>query len=240
MKIVLVIYLCVSLLNGVLANRAFAESSGGGSIYFQPYLGTEFPLGWTAGGRVQLAQYPIYLRGGMGGFIGAYTDAMNSIAESMGFYDSNTSTLVKESLDGATFTELGVGYANASGEGWLFELAYNKSVGEGQVTGQELLTAITGISVGSASNEYSIDGEIESYKLTAGYAWTIEGSWKFLLSGGLIKPFTSKTNIDRPTSGPVQEAILQAANRDVDDYMNDVYTQDVIIPFIGATVGYGF
>jgi hypothetical protein len=49
-----------------------------------------------------------------------------------------------------------------------------------------------------------------------------------------MKPIDSKTSVDRDVSGPVQQAILDAANRELQEYMNDVYEKDVIIPLIGV------
>lgn len=207
---------------------------------FKVGVGTEFPLGWNIQAQYSLPTTPIYLRAGVGGFLTPYTRAMNSVAESMEFYDSSVSTLVEESLNGALSAELALGYEQAPIKGWTFELAYNYSSGQGEVTGNQLAAAVTGISILAATNTYQISAEVHSVVAKGGYKWLVSEGWILWGTLGLLKPFESTTTIDRPTTTAIQQAFLQRANEQLDAYMKDIFKNDVYIPFVGLHLLYSF
>lgn len=217
---------------GLKLSQAEAQSFSAG-------VGSEFPLGISVDGYFHLETMPFFLRGRYGRFLAPYTSAMNSIAESFDFYNSATSDIVAESLKNANYFEFGLGWEQGAAEGWYVDLGYNYVKGSGQVTGSTILAAI-GVTLPAGGNIYDIEGEIHSVSLRGGYRWLVAESWTIWATAGVLKPVDSTTLIDRDVSGPVQRALLDAANRNVDEYMDDVYKNDVWIPVIGAMAVYNF
>lgn len=210
------------------------------AVDFSAGLGTEFPIGWSVDGKAAFPEQSIYTRIRAGKFVPFFTDSMNNIAESQGFYNGATGEIVAESLKDATHWELAVGYQQNSKSGWVTDLAYTSISGKGNVTGAVIAEAVNGIILPNGTNIYEVEGDLQNVTLRVGYQWEFQPSMILTLSGGVMKPVNSDTNLDREVTGPIQQAILDAANRELDEYMKDTYENDVIIPLIGVTYMYGF
>jgi hypothetical protein len=210
-------------------------------ISFSAGVGSEFPVGLNADGILHFSKISTYVRAKVGMFLEAYTDQMNSTAESMDFYNSATSDIIAESLKDATYWELAIGWAPNATKGFFAEASYFSVKGEGQVTGATILAALTDSTLPFAgTNLYDIEGEVQSFILRGGYRWPVFAKSTLWLSFGVMAPLDSSTSIDREVAGPVQQALLDAANRELDEYINETLKDDVYIPLIGANWVYNF
>ena len=210
------------------------------AVKFSAGVGAEFPIGWSVDGKAAFPEQNLYTRIRAGKFIPFFTDSMNNIAESQGFYNAATGEIVADSLKDATHWELAVGFQQSSNAGWVTDLAYTSISGKGNVTGAVIAEAVNGIILPNGTNIYEIKGDLQNVTLRVGYQWELQPQMVLTLSGGIMKPIDSDTNLDREVTGPVQQAILDAANRELDQYMKDTYENDVIIPLIGVTYMYRF
>lgn len=210
------------------------------AVEFSLGLGTEFPMGWSLDGKASVPEYNIYSSVRYGKFIGSYTDSMNDISESQGFYNSATGEIVAETLKDATRLELAIGYQQAPRSGWLTEFSYSQISGQGQVTGAVIAAAVADITLPAGSNIYDIEQKLESVIFRLGYQWELRPQLVLSLTGGLMKPINSSSNLDRETTGPIQEALLNAANRELEEYLSDTLQNDVIVPLVGVTCSYVF
>jgi hypothetical protein len=205
------------------------------SVYAQKIsvgVGTELPLGVSADVIIQPTDFNFYFRGQAGMFLSSYTDAMNSTAESFDFYNSATSEIIAASLENAPFWQINLGWAPNPAEGIYAEFSYLSVQGQGQVTGATILEAISNTSLPAGSNYYDIEGKVQTLGINLGYKWQIKEGSTILLSGGVLKPIQSNTEISRDVTGPVQRALLDAANRELDAYMKESLENDVYIPVI--------
>jgi hypothetical protein len=202
--------------------------------------GTEIPSGVSLDARIGVKQSHIYGIGRYGLFIDPYVDLANEVSESFDFYNQATSEIISESLHGADHIEFGIGYEQSTHQGWFGELGYFSFKGEGSVSGRTLLEAVSGISVPNATNLYSVESSVKSLSLRLGYRWPILTQSSLWLSLGLIKPINSENSLDRPASGPVQEAILKSVNEEFQAYMDDLYKNEVFLPVIGLKFYYTF
>ena len=210
------------------------------SFGFSAGVGTDYPLGIHADISQNFFNESLFVRARYGLFLSSYTDSMNSIAEDFEFYNSATSDIIAETLNDASYIEAAFGWQESATSGWSAEISYSAAEGEGQVTGSTIAAAVSGISLPSGTNLYDIEGEVELLGVSGGYKWPVGDSSYLLLRFGVLKPMDSKTSIDRETSGPIQEALLQAANRSLDEYLNDILKKDVYIPVVGLTWNYRF
>ncbi len=210
------------------------------AVQFSAGVGTEFPIGWSLDGKAAFPDQNIYTRIRVGKFISAFTDSMNDLAESQGYYNSATGKIVSESLKDATHLEVALGYQQDLKSGWLTDIAYSSISGDGQITGAVIAEAVSGITLPGGSNIYDIEGKLENLILRVGYQWELQPQMVLTLTGGLMKPLSSDTQLDRDVTGPIQQAILDAANRELDEYMKETLENDVVIPLIGLTYMYGF
>lgn len=212
----------------------FFLSSFGFAHQYSVGLGTDFPLGWSLDGKISFAEKPLFVRLRYGQFLTEYINFMNDFAESQGYYNSATSEIVSESLKNGQLLELAVGYETNPNEGWYGDVAYTSVSGHGEVTGATLVAAVNGMTLPGGTNIYDIKGELQNLTVRVGQRFPLDAQMTISVYGGLMKPIDSKTSVDRDVSGPVQQALLDAANRELDEYMNETYEQDVIIPLIGV------
>lgn len=203
-------------------------------------VGLDYPVGWSVDGKIAFADQHVYTRFRAGKFIPTFTSSMNSVAQSMEFYNSATGEIISESLRDGTHVELAVGYQQDSTTGWVCDLAYTRISGAGQVSGSVIAEAVSGITLPGGGNLYEITGLLDNLTFRVGYQWEIQPQLVLTVSGGVMKPLSSVTTLDREVSGPLQRAILDAANAELDEYMNTTYKNDVILPLLGATLMYMF
>jgi hypothetical protein len=208
-------------------------STGTHAADFSVGLGSEFPIGAHLEGNITINNF--YTRVRYAQFLEPYTNSMNSIAESADFYNEATGDIIAEALSGGNYIELGFGYALEPKSGWRFDLAYAMAKGQGQVTGSTIAQAVADITLPNGTNLYDIEGQVDNFALRATYRYNLKENQSIDFAFGVIKPIDSETTIDRNTTGPVQEAILQAANRNLDEYLNDTLKNDVYIPVLTAT-----
>lgn len=215
----------------VISSESFAVDFGAG-------VGTEFPLGLHGEATGSMDSFFAKVRYTM--IAEPYIDTMNSISESADFYNSAISDILSEALGGGTSIELALGYSAGPKSGWRYEIFYSLIKGEGRVLGTTILAAVTNVTLPAGPNLYDIEGEIQNLGIRASFRKPVSENQVLDFSIGLLKPIDSETTIDRETTGPVQEAVLRAANRELDEYLNDTLKDEVFIPTLGITWGYSF
>jgi hypothetical protein len=216
-------------------------SSPAAAHEFEAGLGTELPFGLHADLQYSPSFAPsFYIRGRFTSYLEPYTDLMNSVSTSMEFYNDATGRIVSEILSSAQAYEVAVGFKPSYWNGWLIDLAYFSTEGNGQVTGATLLEALNGTVLPSGGNLYDVGGEIDSLILRGGYELKLTEAQQLKFTFGLVKPINTETTLDRETSGPIQEAILQAARRDLQTFLDDTFKNDVLIPVAAVTWTYRF
>lgn len=203
-------------------------------------VGTEFPIGLHGDFELRKPEWQLYSKLRYAVFLESYTDGMNSVALDYEFYNQGTADIISEVLKGADFIEFAIGWSRQKNESWFIEVSYSYIKGDGQVSGSTITEAVSDVVLPTGSNIYDIEGEIYSLGLRTGYVFQLADKQSLILSLGVLKPQRSKTSLDRETSGPVQEALLNSANRRLDAYLDEVLKNDVYIPVLGATWSYNF
>ena len=216
------------------SNPALAQETSDSSS--QVVLGatvlTEYPLGFGAQGTVFFPKAHVGLRAKYLRLIGAYIDSMNSIAVDAGYYNSATGEIIYEVLNESNYYEIGFSVYQTPNHGWYGDIGYSTITGTGQTKGTTVLEAISDVSLPTGPNTYDLYGQLTSLTLRAGYKFSFKEFGSIDLSAAVLKPLTSVTTIDREVTGPIQQAILDAANKELDEYINDLMKSDVYIPLI--------
>jgi hypothetical protein len=201
---------------------------------------TEFPLGIGAQGTLHLPQAQLHLNFRYLKFLSSYIDVMNETAQNLEFYNSATGDLVYEVLHNASMWEIGVGWSQTPTEGWYGDVGYSSMTGAGEATGATILEAVSGTSLPSGGNIYDLWGKVDSVVFRFGYKFTFNEYGSLHLAAGFLKPIATDTELDRSVSGPIQQAILDAANRELDEYLSETLENDVYIPLINVGWLYTF
>jgi hypothetical protein len=216
----------------VLPNHLFAQHSFG--------LGTEVPMGVHAEYKYQFLETNYNAKIRLGTLIKNYTNLMNSVAQDFDFYNQETGDLISEALDGAQQWEISMGWKPDPASSHSFDIGYMNLKGSGTVTGAQIAAAVAGITLPGGGNEYDIKSEINSLTLRYGYTWPIPENMHLIAQFGLMKPINSESKLNREVSGPIQQALLEAANEELNNYMKDVIETDAVIPLLSLNFYYSF
>lgn len=203
-------------------------------------VGSDYPIGVHAEVGLPFASDRFYARARYARFLSPYIKSMNSLSEDFDFYNSATSDIISAILKNANYFEIGAGWQQSSLSGWSAEISYAFVSGDGEVTGSQLAEAVSGVSLPAGTNIYQVSGELQMIGVSGGYKWPLNEKSALSFRLGVQKPIQSETQLDRDTSGPAQEALLKAANTSLDDYLKDVFKNDVYIPIIGVNWIYFF
>lgn len=203
-------------------------------------LGTQAPIGNALSISLSPADSPVYIKGQYGLTMPAYTDLLNSIATDMDFYNEPTGDIIAEALKDAQFWELSLGLRPSSMPLWGFELGYFSIQGSGQISGSLLFSAIANITLPAGGNIYGIKGEMWGLTARTSYNFALNDKSSLYLYIGVLAPQEINTNLNREVSGPVQAAILHAANRELDNFIKDAVEGNTYIPLLGAYYMYRF
>ena len=201
---------------------------------------TEFPLGIGAQGTFHLPQAQLHLNFRYLKFLSSYIDVMNETAQNLEFYNTATGDLIYEVLHNASMWEIGLGWSQAPADGWYGEVGYTSTTGAGEATGSTILEAVSGTSLPSGGNIYDLWGKVDSVIFRIGYKFLFNEYGSLHLAAGFLKPIATDTELDRSVSGPIQQAILDAANRELDEYLSDTLENDVYIPLLNLGWLYTF
>lgn len=201
--------------------------------------GTELPLGIDSNIQYTWPTYSVYSKAKLGLLLENYLDVMNDMAEEYDYYNSATGKIVTETFSNQAYYEILLGLNPSAFPGWFFEFGYLYTEGSGQVLASVLFEAVSGISLPSGGNTYDIKANFTAINLRMGFKKEFGDQQQAYISLGLMKPTKLEADLDRNTSGPLQEAILQNANRRLDEYLDESFS-DALIPTLAIGWIYKF
>ncbi|MCC7405690.1 MAG: hypothetical protein IT288_14925 [Bdellovibrionales bacterium] len=212
------------------------ESASGPVFSFHAAALAMFPIAVGAQGAVRIgSRLMFYLQGGV--VPDPFVSSADSIAQSIGAYDSETGDLVRTLLPGSTYIEVGGRYAVGNYRRWYLEGGIGALRGQSQSTGKDVLEVLLGRTLPGASGntQIPIEGEVTAFKLGFGYTSQWKGRWFWDLSLAVLHPISSTTTMDIPglSGGALEQAIVN----ELDSYMADVYA-GLYLPALTLAVRY--
>lgn len=231
------------LLAGVLAGLpAWGQVGGEGGWRLSLEANTDFPL--SVGGRLA-AEIPGRLRlsTSLGYLPPLYLRSINALAEEVGAYDENISTLIDRWLSRSLVWRTHLGWRPFAGAGFYVEGGYGLVVLGGGVSAEEVLLSLTGISppVGETVLErsYDVRTTLHMASVELGWQWQLAERWLVRTGVGGVFTLGSNTRVD-PQFEPAVPAVTNLFTRLAEDYLDDTYRSYVHLPLVSFSLGYRF
>lgn len=203
--------------------------------------GTDFPLSLGAKSYVEIP-YGINFSFGIGYLPKLYVETINDIVVSFDGYDENTADLIENSISDSLILSCAVGYKPFKNYGFYFDFGYFIAMLGGNVSSSELIAIVTGIDFSDyVNNDREIPASSTLHNLFFHLGYKFYPYKKMVIDTGLglFKTIASKTELEFERSftyGQQQEQM----EKDVDKYMNKIYTENLISPIIFLNIGYFF
>lgn len=212
------------------------EPESGPAFSFHAAALAMFPIAVGAQGAMRIgSRIMFYLQAGV--VPDPFVSSADSIAQSIGAYDSETGDLVRTLLPGSTYIEVGGRYAVGNYRRWYVEAGIGALRGQSQSTGKDVLEVLLGRALPGASGnaQIPIEGEVTAFKLGLGYTSQWKGRWFWDVSLAVLHPISSTTTMDIPalSGGALEQAIVS----ELDSYMAEVYA-GLYLPAITLAVRY--
>lgn len=233
----LVISAATLLIAGLLEARAEAQFFQG----FEAQVGMEYPMSMQVRAKANLPQ-SWFATVGVGMSPAFLTDSYSSLASSLGIHGENTSKLAAAGLSNNIYLDLRGGYEFSATEDNSFyvDFGYSLSVGKGGQTDMDTIEqALDRDFFGIMQTaKPDISSSLHSLTVHVGYTKRLSNSFFLVLEAGLIKPIKSTTEVSFDSFvTPTNE---EEVDREVDSYLEGVYTGEMFVPTFSAWASYLF
>lgn len=226
---------------GVVLGVLFAPAAQAADGYsFDAGLGTVVPL-YVGGQFVAELPHRILLSAEAGWMPGPYVDAVNATAQAFGAYNDVTADVVRSAISNSLVLRPSIGWRPFADHGFEVMAGYTLVMLGGSLSAIEAIEAATGQAVSAqGSSDIAIASVMHAFHVTAGWSWALAEHWSLRASLGYLQVVASSTSMEVASSRVANRQGVAALERELDSYLNDVFTTYVKIPTLGLTLNYRF
>ncbi|MBM4355609.1 MAG: hypothetical protein FJ109_17770 [Deltaproteobacteria bacterium] len=227
---------------------AVSGKAAAGEWSVRPELLTEYPLHVGAGVELQ-GPWRLFGASTLGWMPSAYLQATNDLLVAMfedSGYTQETADLVESSLKNALVWRVRAGWQPWRNAGFYFAVGYTLAALGGDVSGPDVLEAVTGKSIPEGSSDsqrgFDVASALHLLDFELGWRWFPGEHWMVRAALGGAFTVGSSTSVDarfHPLSPKAKEGVA-AIEREGEAYLDDTYTTYVHTPVVTAAVGYRF
>jgi hypothetical protein len=208
--------------------------------------GTYFPMALAVEGTVELP-FRILVQGDVGYMPSPYSNTIVDLLKGFNAINSFEEELLKIAIQNSFVMRLAAGFRPFSSLGLEVYLGYALVTAGGGVSGSDVVNAY--LKASGSSMTVPQNAKLEVPLATTLHNFQATVAWRFLFFGDhlVVRPsisylqcVSSSTGVTLATSRPLEQAIVNRINSEIQGTLDPYFTTYVKIPVIGVTAAYRF